>query len=216
MKETIHFSVNPTRPAKQQAMEVIEKLKAHLPIARARMHLKVSAARDEGLTKEAVLSVAGDGAEILNSNDTSVEILVDPSKFREIEKLAKRFEGSVSILEFGSQAAGEADLDTVIVSSSATSSQHAPDAEKATPQPPAMPRKPVAATAAAVKDEPKLHCLSCGVEFVDRTMQRAHYKTDFHTYNVKLKQIGLPTVTDNEFANMSEADKRAVLFDWKS
>jgi hypothetical protein len=61
-----------------------------------------------------------------------------------------------------------------------------------------------------------IKCTSCLDEtFVDKTAQRAHYKTEFHTFNVKLKATGLPTVTQKEFSRMSEEEMNSVLFDWK-
>jgi len=215
MHGTIHFAVNPTRLAKQQALEVIDRLKEHLPIARARMHLKITAPKQELLTPQAVSAVAGEGSEILSSTETSVEFLVDPSKFREMELLARKFEGSMSILEFAAHNDQETELGSMQqhakAEPAAQTTEVASDADARKPELRTSVAKPTDATAAT-----RLQCLSCGVDFAERAEQRAHYKSDFHTYNVKLKTTGLPMVTALEFANMSEADKQAVLFDWKA
>ncbi|RHY33669.1 hypothetical protein DYB32_002030 [Aphanomyces invadans] len=45
-----------------------------------------------------------------------------------------------------------------------------------------------------------LTCGTCRLEFVDVKAQQAHFKSDFHVYNLKRKSKGLECVTDVEFA----------------
>ncbi|CAG9822521.1 unnamed protein product [Phaedon cochleariae] len=42
-------------------------------------------------------------------------------------------------------------------------------------------------------------CISCRVAFQDAELQRLHYKTDWHRYNLKRKVAELPPVTAEEF-----------------
>lgn len=42
-------------------------------------------------------------------------------------------------------------------------------------------------------------CITCRVAFIDADLQRAHYKTDWHRYNLKRKVAELPSVTAEEF-----------------
>ncbi|KAE8748355.1 hypothetical protein FOCC_FOCC004991 [Frankliniella occidentalis] len=42
-------------------------------------------------------------------------------------------------------------------------------------------------------------CITCRVAFHDAEMQRSHYKTDWHRYNLKRKVADLPPVTVEEF-----------------
>lgn len=42
-------------------------------------------------------------------------------------------------------------------------------------------------------------CITCRVAFKDADLQRAHYKTDWHRYNLKRKVAELPSVTAEEF-----------------
>ena len=42
-------------------------------------------------------------------------------------------------------------------------------------------------------------CLGCSVIFTDAEIQRYHYKTDWHGYNLKRKIAELPPVTEEEF-----------------
>lgn len=45
----------------------------------------------------------------------------------------------------------------------------------------------------------RLTCITCKVAFVDPDIQRQHYKSDWHRYNLKRKVAELPPVTDDEF-----------------
>lgn len=42
-------------------------------------------------------------------------------------------------------------------------------------------------------------CISCHVKFADGDIQRLHYKSDWHRYNLKRKVAELPPVTAEEF-----------------
>jgi len=91
MKE-IHFSVSPNKNAKQQALEVIKRLKAHMPIARTKMHLRIS--MPATIASDVSPKILGIGeTEKLNDkliNEIySIEILNDPGTFREIEDLVR-------------------------------------------------------------------------------------------------------------------------------
>ncbi|XP_055380006.1 cytoplasmic 60S subunit biogenesis factor ZNF622 [Condylostylus longicornis] len=44
-------------------------------------------------------------------------------------------------------------------------------------------------------------CISCGVKFENSEIQRDHYKTDWHRYNLKRRVASLPPVTAQEFQN---------------
>lgn len=42
-------------------------------------------------------------------------------------------------------------------------------------------------------------CITCRVAFPDADLQRAHYKTDWHRYNLKRKVANMPPVTAENF-----------------
>lgn len=46
---------------------------------------------------------------------------------------------------------------------------------------------------------PAFTCISCSVKFADAELQRQHYKTDWHRYNLKRRVSELPAVTAVEF-----------------
>ncbi|XP_041100396.1 zinc finger protein 622-like [Polyodon spathula] len=53
-------------------------------------------------------------------------------------------------------------------------------------------------------------CISCRVVFADGDIQRAHYKTDWHRYNLKRKVADMPPVTAENFQERVMAQRAAV------
>lgn len=89
MKE-IHYAVVPNRSAKQQALEVIKKLEGHIPIARAKMKIQISApAAGAKLIKAGLLK---DGAEVVEetwSETARMVVLINPGSFRVVDALVQ-------------------------------------------------------------------------------------------------------------------------------
>jgi pre-60S factor REI1 len=48
-------------------------------------------------------------------------------------------------------------------------------------------------------------CITCHVAFSNGELQRAHYKSDWHRYNLKRKVADLGPITANEFTEKVEA-----------
>ncbi|NP_001011460.1 zinc finger protein 622 [Xenopus tropicalis] len=53
-------------------------------------------------------------------------------------------------------------------------------------------------------------CISCRVAFADPDIQRAHYKTDWHRYNLKRKVADMPPVTAENFQERVLAQRAVV------
>lgn len=53
-------------------------------------------------------------------------------------------------------------------------------------------------------------CISCRVAFTDGEVQRAHYKTDWHRYNLKRKVADMPPVTAENFQERVLAQRAAA------
>lgn len=53
-------------------------------------------------------------------------------------------------------------------------------------------------------------CISCRVQFADAELQRAHYKTDWHRYNLKRKVASMPPVTAENFQERVLAQRAAA------
>jgi len=52
-----------------------------------------------------------------------------------------------------------------------------------------------------------LTCITCRVGFRDSDLQRDHYKSDWHRYNLKRKIVNLPPVTAENFADRCAAQE---------
>ena len=48
-------------------------------------------------------------------------------------------------------------------------------------------------------------CITCRVAFADADRQRAHYKGDWHRYNLKRKVVDLPPITAENFLQKAQA-----------
>jgi len=55
-------------------------------------------------------------------------------------------------------------------------------------------------------------CSTCHATFDDNEAQRAHYKQDWHKYNLKRKIAGLPTITELEFIELNRNEKPKNIF----
>ncbi|XP_075442042.1 cytoplasmic 60S subunit biogenesis factor ZNF622 [Ascaphus truei] len=53
-------------------------------------------------------------------------------------------------------------------------------------------------------------CITCRVTFADPDIQRAHYKTDWHRYNLKRKVADMPSVTAENFQERVLAQRAVV------
>ena len=58
---------------------------------------------------------------------------------------------------------------------------------------------------------PAFTCMTCRVAFSEADTQRAHYKTDWHRYNLKRKVADMPPVTAENFAERVIAQRAQVL-----
>jgi len=106
-----HYVINPTRSAKQQALEVIKLLSATLPIERANMRLRIEMPKKLGKDTKKLLEplvVAFEGEDWGLSYTAT--LLLAPGNYREFEeKLAKstKGEGKLEILDLQVQEEGD-------------------------------------------------------------------------------------------------------------
>lgn len=67
---------------------------------------------------------------------------------------------------------------------------------------------------------PGFTCITCRVAFNNADLQRFHYKSDWHRYNLKRKVVEMPAVTAEDFkqrvlaqqAQNAEAEKDTATF----
>lgn len=206
-----HFSVVPTRGAKQQALDVIRLLEqSGMGISRAQMRVRVRADREDAGAVAALLrGLEGLKMEREAMGEAGFEAvcLINPHSFRELShppKSAARM--AVEVIDArvtaGAGAAAEAD------SASALPAGREERASPCVVAPRAVlvaagAREPTAQHAQGeAASAPKLFvCKSCpGAEFEQAQAHREHFKSDWHKYNLSLKTKGRPAVTAEEHA----------------
>jgi len=112
----IHYSVNVSKSSKSQALDVIRKLKAVMPIARASMLLRIicplnySESMKEILLKEFNVNILSQGiqgqtnntsdtSDVSNSNNVFLEFKFDTELFRKLEETVQQHTNNEGILE---------------------------------------------------------------------------------------------------------------------
>jgi len=100
----IHYSIQPSKNAKQQALVVIRLLKDKIPIERAEMRLKLSMPAKEGKKLKEQLQQLVSKIESEESDEQGYKAvcLIDPGKFRSVDELLKNI-GTVEVLSLSVQ-----------------------------------------------------------------------------------------------------------------
>ncbi|KAF8357305.1 sbds-1 [Pristionchus pacificus] len=108
----IHFALRPGRNAKQQALEVLPRLKETMNIERAKMRVRVSVT---GKNIDARLKPLFTTIEVDNYDEAGLELvgLLEPGQFRGLEEMVKKEtkgEGRVEILSLKDVNEGELEI----------------------------------------------------------------------------------------------------------
>ncbi|XP_074661955.1 ribosome maturation protein SBDS-like [Tubulanus polymorphus] len=112
----VHYSVKPTKSTKQQALDVIRKLRETdtINVARAQMRVKVTAPRREaGKIRPKLRKLASKVEEEQFEDELEMVILVDPGCYREIDSLLQsetKGKGSLEILSLKDVEEGDEKL----------------------------------------------------------------------------------------------------------
>ncbi|PRW61221.1 ribosome maturation SBDS [Chlorella sorokiniana] len=118
----VHFSVDPKRPAKAQAMEALPLLKSRFPIERARMRLKLLVplgCKDELLDLVRAQGGALEEQDLIGSS-FSLVCLVEPGIFRSVHSFIQTSSGGSGRLEVLALAATvEVDPDAAVAGAAA-------------------------------------------------------------------------------------------------
>jgi len=111
--KSLHFSVKPTKNAKQQALDVIKQLKETetLQIQRAHMKLRIVAPAKEGKrVRDSIRKLALEVEEDKVEEELEMVILVDPGVYREVNDLVSsetKGKGQVDMLSLKEVEEGE-------------------------------------------------------------------------------------------------------------
>jgi len=220
MKKKLKYAVVPSRSAKQQALDVIAKLRAHLPIQRVKMKLSCTvAAKDvDSLVSTLEETFATIVEKKIDAQKASVVVFVEPHHFRTLNATIPATFGadaSVEVLDADeSYAAAEEGVD--LEEATRMMAQMSGDRnEKRGGAGKRSKAKRQAAKHAQGKAK-TLSCRTCGVDFgLDRTLQRDHYKSELHRMNLKMKERGAPPIAEEELLIMDEAMKDEILHNWR-
>eukprot|EP00271_Cylindrocystis_brebissonii_P008498 TRINITY_DN22871_c0_g1_i1.p1 TRINITY_DN22871_c0_g1~~TRINITY_DN22871_c0_g1_i1.p1 ORF type:complete len:441 (-),score=78.65 TRINITY_DN22871_c0_g1_i1:674-1996(-) len=115
----LHFSVEPHKSSKQQALELIGRLRSRFPITRARMELRLGVPAVE---EPRVLAQLQEWDGIIQSTHAStgprgkmsnIVCQVDPGRFRACEALASELHGALDVISMAVQKEGEVSFDTL-------------------------------------------------------------------------------------------------------
>merc|ERR1712083_687223 len=91
MKEC-HIAVKPNKGAKQQALEIVPKLREKLPLSRAQMRLKIVVPLKEfkKLNQKLTKMKLTKESEEQSEENTTVIYLVDPGEYRNLDEIVKK------------------------------------------------------------------------------------------------------------------------------
>lgn len=203
--KTMHFSPAPNRNAKQNALQAIKQLKEHIPIERAKMKIRVTVPSKQGKPIKAVLEQCG--AQILEESwgaEAKIMALVEPGSYRKIQdevQNSTRGKGSVDVVELNAVQ----EIEDVVADSTDNEEQKTSSAATET--------APVVTPPPAPKKVQGLACSVCGGDFgTDKQKHRAHYKSDWHRFNLKLKGRNEPVVDEDTF-NKIDTEQLEEFFD---
>ncbi|CAK4079365.1 unnamed protein product [Aphanomyces euteiches] len=214
MKE-IHYSLIPNRSAKQQALEVINRLQDHMPITRAKMKVQVSiSARDAKAMKTyleqhnaAILEQKG-GVDVVK-----LICLIDPGSYRGLDAFVndpqvQDASRSLEVIELSVHEEGEHSIDAEILKKTERLGLSSDDALAKPPQTPSLSSAPapVAAPAPSGSTSGGRPCSTCGGGFADTAQYREHFRSEWHRYNLKLKAKRRPAIDEATFQALDPHD----------
>ena len=182
--EEIHYSVSLTKSAKKQALNIIRLLKDRLGLAKAKMSVQI--AMPLGL-EEKIKENLGKFETI---SETEIEgkkrivCNIDPEYYRSLNDLLKQDgltdEVTIEIIEHRVRK----QITTEV-----------PREERKERIPQEVPPQPTKESSKAFK------CTTCpGAEFEDLSDHRAHFKGNWHRYNIKRKLREMSLVEEAEFS----------------
>ncbi|CAJ0949912.1 unnamed protein product, partial [Mesorhabditis belari] len=108
----IDFSLKPNRSTKQQALEVIPRLRESMKIERAKIRLRVAVATKEARNLQGKLKLLFDEIEVENWDEQGLELigLIQPGAFRIIDEMVRndgKGQARIEILSLKDVAEGE-------------------------------------------------------------------------------------------------------------
>ncbi|CAG9310199.1 unnamed protein product [Blepharisma stoltei] len=194
--EEIHISVKPNQTAKKQALKIIQKYGDKLGLERAKMRIRLTCPLEhhEKISEE----LKQMEIEHTNNEGSSVIIagLIHPESYRSIYQ---------SIQKLGlSDAIGLEVIDQTVQGNIEAKQKEMEERKEER-----FEQKPE-----PVKQKPKsgFVCNTCpNAEFADLGDHRAHFKTNWHKFNVKRKARSMESISEAEFSILTESEVQNFL-----
>lgn len=118
------------KPAKRQALELLERLKQTMPIERAKMRVKLDCKQAVYMALEAHVSVTESLSRV--NDDLEAVVLIEPGSYRALDEAVQLGGGRVTVLSLAAQREAEDD-DAVVPLAAPAVSSSAPSTEEAAP-----------------------------------------------------------------------------------
>jgi len=224
----VHFGVVLGKAAKAQALKAIDALAKHMPIARARMRLRLALPTGAAPDATRLLRAMHAGMEpppAAPPGTTVLDAVLEPGHYRNLEEFVARTPGatleglalaaasSATGDDLGSGSEGEGGGRTAAAASGGAGSGGAgggAGGSEASVVAAAALGTGMAVTRVALPGR-SLTCTTCGDAFDGPNSHREHFRSDYHRFNLKRKSKGAPTITADAFAALTTAERDAVL-----
>ncbi|KAL3634795.1 hypothetical protein CASFOL_021849 [Castilleja foliolosa] len=222
----IHFAVDPNSSSKKQALEVIRELQKQFPIKRSPMRLRLTVPAEN--ISSLVEKLKSWNSTIISRDESGTKLSVicklEPSLFRECDAFVRDLQGRFDMLAVNVHADNDADIDhydELDEKITATSVQQQND--NTVPQLTKKLQKQTISekegTTSSSSEEPKKQkqqkCNTCDAFVGDVKEYREHFKSDWHTHNLRRKTRQLRPLTAEEcMADVELVDSKSDLKDY--
>ncbi|KAK3267476.1 hypothetical protein CYMTET_23970 [Cymbomonas tetramitiformis] len=201
----VHFSVDPNKTAKQQALDFLPQLQKSIPIERAwmRLSIQVSQSAQDALLGELQAMKSRVESKKTEASRLFVTCALEPSCFRRCDQFVRSLPeggGQLEVVALAIQGSSSMPEIFDVARPSDTSDATARVCSDSRQGNVASQAEPRPVPAPAVKSGGRVFkCNTCGVEYTVANEHREHYKSKWHSFNQKLKSKGLPAVSEAEF-----------------
>eukprot|EP01138_Halocafeteria_seosinensis_P002383 gb/GECG01002440.1/.p1 GENE.gb/GECG01002440.1/~~gb/GECG01002440.1/.p1 ORF type:complete len:366 (+),score=54.86 gb/GECG01002440.1/:1-1098(+) len=214
----VHFGAKLNKNAKQQALELIPRLKEVMAIRRSQMRVRFCV---PSKVKDDVLDLLRrDDAEIEHENDNKASIFfqlkIDPGTYRKLQECVDKYGAencALEVLELSIQqdaSTGDThryvsgqDPEQLREGSSQSNPRHGDSSGGAVGE---ETKTAAGASSKVVQPTSVGKCNTCGINFENKEQQKAHYRDQWHRFNLKRKMKGVSPIEDAEFRSLTKEE----------
>lgn len=208
-----HVSLRLNQSAKKQALETIATLKKVMRIERMQMLIQFTCKKKSIIkqmwlwVEESVLDTfcKEEGVRVISKDDTPISLnwkcCIDPKSYKAVDALCQQNPSiSCDILQH-KYVPEEKASDLTTAEEQAVSPASAEQVVSPTSA------EPVKTDSSSMK----FKCSSCEAGFNTANEHREHFRSDWHRFNLKRKNKGLPVISESEFNSLDETDRELFL-----